>query len=606
MTFDEALVAALLAVNPSGLGGVALRSAASRERDEWLGFLRHLLPEATPWRKIPIQIQDAALIGGLDLGRTLQAGQPVTQTGLLAQADGGMVVLPMAERVSPGLAARLAAVMDCHEVLMERDGMTSRSPTRLGVIALDEGCSDEEQLPAALSERLAFHLVLSDGRADSENNAQSNWHAEEILLARAGLSSVRTPDDVVQALCSAAMALGVHSMRATLLALKAAQTAAALAGLDEVDESHASLAARLVLSPRATRVPAAPSQPEPQEPAEPQSSEELPQEQAEPPNPSDEGEQQDDPDQEEQKPLSEQQLDDLVLAAARAAIPPGLLAALSVGQAARSRQQAAGRAGAAQKSHARGRPIGARRGEPRAGARINVIETLRAAAPWQRLRAKAAKSPRRIHVRREDFHVTRYKQLGQTTTVFVVDASGSSALNRLAEAKGAVELLLADCYVRRDQVSVISFRGSAAELLLPPTRSLARAKRGLAGLPGGGGTPLATAIDTARELADQIGRKGETPILVFLTDGRANIGRDGKAGRTQAFEDALLAAREIRARALTCLLVDTSPSAQPQAQQLAHAMGARYLALPYAGSAVLSQAVKATTASGSGLALRSF
>ncbi len=77
---------------------------------------------------------------------------------------------------------------------------------------------------------------------------------------------------------------------------------------------------------------------------------------------------------------------------------------------------------------------------------------------------------RRIHVRPEDFHVTRFRQLGQTTTVFVVDASGSSALHRLAEAKGAVELLLADCYVRRDRVAVLAFRGSAAELLLPPTQ----------------------------------------------------------------------------------------------------------------------------------------
>ena len=155
-----------------------------------------------------------------------------------------------------------------------------------------------------------------------------------------------------------------------------------------------------------------------------------------------------------------------------------------------------------------------------------MIETLRAAAPWQKLRqreaAKLALQPlqsslgqapsrQRIYVRREDFHVTRFKQVGQTTTLFVVDASGSSALNRLAEAKGAVELLLADCYVRRDRVSVLAFRGKTAELLLPPTRSLARAKRSLAGLPGGGGTPLATAIDAACELANQIRRRGETP-----------------------------------------------------------------------------------------------
>ena len=103
--------------------------------------------------------------------------------------------------------------------------------------------------------------------------------------------------------------------------------------------------------------------------------------------------------------------------------------------------------------------------------------------------------------RADDFHFTRLQPKRQSTTIFAVDASGSSALHRLAEAKGAVELLLADCYVRRDQVAVIAFRGCGAELLLPPTRSLVRAKRVLNGLPGGGSTPLAAALDAARTQA---------------------------------------------------------------------------------------------------------
>ena len=136
----------------------------------------------------------------------------------------------------------------------------------------------------------------------------------------------------------------------------------------------------------------------------------------------------------------------------------------------------------------------------------------------------------RILIRKDDFRIARFKQRSETTTIFVVDASGSAALHRLAEAKGAVELLLADCYVRRDQVALIAFRGISAELLLPPTRSLARAKRSLAGLPGGGGTPLAAGLDAAFALADLILRKGQTPTVILLTDGRANVARDGGAG----------------------------------------------------------------------------
>lgn len=141
-----------------------------------------------------------------------------------------------------------------------------------------------------------------------------------------------------------------------------------------------------------------------------------------------------------------------------------------------------------------------------------------------------------------------------------------------ARAAAAVELLLADCYVRRDRAAVLAFRGKAAELLLPPTRSLVHAKRSLAGLPGGG-TPLAAGMDAARALALACGRRGETPIIVLLTDGRANIARDGSAGRERATLDALAAARTLRAASLTALLLDTSPQAQPGARRLAQEMG---------------------------------
>ena len=589
------LVAALFAVDPCGLGGVSLRASAGQLRDEWLAHLKKLLPTGTPQRRIPLNINDAALLGGLDLGATLSAGRPIAQQGVLAHADGGMVLLAMAERVPLGTAARLAAVLDTHEVAIQRDGLALKLPARLGVVALDEGIGDDEAVATALLDRLAFLVQLKPLEASDNIDG---WTAEDIARARALLPKVSASEDIVQALCAAALALGVYSLRAPLFALKAARCAAALDGVLDVTEAHAALAAKLVLAPRATQLPQAQAETEEEQQESPEQNDAPPE-----PEPPEQNEAADQPPPENEADISNAEaLTESVLEAAQAAIPAGLLAALQIGQAAKARAQAAGRSGAVQKSQTRGRPMGARRGEPRAGARLNVIETLRAAAPWQKLRERQNPTPpgakhKRIHVRREDFSVTRFKQVGQTTTLFVVDASGSSALNRLAEAKGAVELLLADCYVRRDHVAVLAFRGKTAELLLPPTRSLARAKRSLAGLPGGGGTPLATAIDAARELADQIKRRGETPIIVLLTDGRGNVARDGSPGRAKAGDDATAAARQLRLSAITSLLLDTSPLPQPAAQALATEMGAAYVPLPHAGAQAVSRVVQLATAS---------
>ncbi len=593
MTPDAALVAALFAVDPVASGGVVVRASASEQRDTWMRFLKGLLPEGAPSRRIPVNVTDAALLGGLDLGATLQAGRPIAQAGVLAHADGGLAVLLMAERVTPSTAARVAAVLDTAEVVIERDGLCLRNPARFGVVALDEGASDDEHVPDSLLDRLAFHLTLEHGSAPEETVF---WQRAEIERARSRLAHVAIDDDSVQVLCATAQALGVESLRAPLLAVRVARAAAALAGALQVGSDEVTLAARLVLAPRATRLPLSPGHDEEDVTAPPTDQEVAQSSDASRAAPPDDG--RIDSDTQGIEPEKSGPMPETVLDAALAAIPPGLLASLKPGQPAAARAKEAGRSGAPRRSENRGRPIGARRGVPRAGARLNVIETLRAAVPWQTLRSREAApamAQRRIQIRREDFHVTRYRQLGRTTTVFVVDASGSSALNRLAEAKGAVELLLADCYVRRDSVCVLAFRGSGAELLLPPTRSLSRAKRSLAALPGGGSTPLACGLDAAHDLADSVRRRGETPIVVLLTDGRANIARDGSPGRARALADACASARRFRANAIAALWIDTSPQTQAHATALAREMGATYLPLPYAGAQAVSLAVRAAS-----------
>jgi len=564
---DAGLAAALLAIDPVGLGGIALRAAAGPVRDRWLESLAGLLPPGMPLRRLPAGICDDRLLGGLDLAATLEAGRRVVRPGLLAEADGGLIVVPMAERLEPEKAGRIAAAMDNRRIGLERDGVSELRASRFGLILLDESRDDETGPPPALLERLAFRVDL-DGVALGDAG-EPLVSERQVRAARDRLQALLPETNLPAALCEAAATLGIGSLRAPLFALRAAAAHAALRGSRSPETEDAELAGRLVLAPRATRLPAPPEEPPPEEPD------------AESPTESGNAEQDTDP----------RALQDLVVDAARAVLPPDLLTALALREARRSSAGAGGRSGALRRSRHRGRPIGSLRGRLEGGARLHLLDTLRAAAPWQPLRRREVQRPG-LAVRPDDLRITRFKQRSETAVIFVVDASGSAALARLAEAKGAVELLLADAYARRDQVALIAFRGQTAELLLPPTRSLARAKRSLSGLAGGGGTPLATAFDSGAALALTLRRQGLTPILVFLTDGQANVGRDSQPGRAAARADALAAAQALAATGLTTLLVDTSPRPRPAGRELAAALGARYLPLPRADATALSRTVR--------------
>ncbi|MEY4153408.1 MAG: hypothetical protein RLZZ278_256, partial [Pseudomonadota bacterium] len=330
MQGDAATIAALFAVDPVGLGGVALRSPACDNRDQWLALLKSLLPTQTPLRRVPLNINDTALLGGLDLGATLQAGKPIALRGLLSQADGGVLVLAMAERMSLTSAARFGSVLDTGMVALQRDGLDTSAKASLGLVALDEGANDDEQMPAGLADRLAFRLLMGAQDVDEEG---PEWTAQEVLNAREHLSQVTINDEAVQALCAAALALGIDSLRASVFAVRVARAAAALAGSNTVEEEHTGVAARLVLAPRATRLPpAAPPENEAQDtPAENQESLSKP----DAPDAENKDESNADDDQEEtqdEDPGLPENLAELVLEAAQAAIPSGLLARLKIGQ----------------------------------------------------------------------------------------------------------------------------------------------------------------------------------------------------------------------------------------------------------------------------------
>lgn len=543
---DAALALTLFIRNPQGFGGMVLRGSGPL-RDDMVEAVREHTGRRGAFVKIPSTVDQERLLGGLDLTATLASGHSVMRPGLLESAAGGAVLLPMAERLSSATAAHIAQAMD--------NGS-------LSAILLDDGEGPDEAPPAVLCERMAFHCELSALRTFQ----LESW-PDEIALADVEMLS----DDQLRAIAATSVALGIASARALHFAQLAVRAHAALHGRTRSLEEDVAAAIRLVFSPRATQLP----QNEPAPPRQDQP----------------EDGQADGPDEERQ--IDDIDMEDIMLEAAAAAIPRHILDRID-GATRRTAKGQGGKAGQKQKSALRGRPMGSRRGVPGHGKRLALIDSLRAAAPWQAIRRERARAEdrRTVHIRKSDLRIRHYRQRAESLTIFAVDASGSSALARLAEAKGAVEQMLAAAYVKRSQVALIAFRQAGSELLLPPTRSLTRARRALAELPGGGGTPLAAGLMASRQLAEMAQRAGQTPTIAILTDGKGNVAIDGSADRTTAMDESLAAARTLAAASINSIVIDISPRPRDEAASLAAALGGRYLPLPHANSAKMVAAIE--------------
>ncbi len=539
----------LLAIDPGGLGGLMVRARSGPVRDAFMAMFSDL---PLPLTRLHPGVSDEALFGGLDLSATLSAGQIVREEGLLEPVSA--LILTMAERTPPQLAARLALTLD-----------QGRGHC---LIALDEGAEPDEAAPPALTERLAFFVDLDDVALGDITGFPPE--PEELAQARANLQSLVIGADVITQLTSICLQLGIDTLRAPLFALRGARAHAALMGHAGIEAEDIEAACALTLAHRATQFPQTDKAP-PETPDTP------------PPDTNQETQDQSDND-------SLQLPEELLLEAIRALLPDDLLARIAATQARRGMGSGSG---AAKKGNRRGRPLPSRAGRLGTGARIDLVATLRAAAPWQRIRAQNVGPKSGLHIRPADIRLKRFEDKSDRLLIFTVDASGSAALARLAEAKGAVELLLAQAYARRDHVALIAFRGTTAEILLPPTRSLVQTKRRLAALPGGGATPLAAGLQAAMELADQARRRGLTPTIALLTDGRANIALDGSANRTLAAEDALKIARLLRVTGVDGIVIDTGNRAEPGLKTLSQTLGGTYLALPRADAKRLSVAMAA-------------
>ncbi|MBJ3761470.1 magnesium chelatase subunit D [Maribius pontilimi] len=536
----------LIALDPVGMAGLWLRARPGPARDGVTAALEALSP-----RRIHPGLSDEALDGGLDLAATLAAGAPRYRDSILA--GGGLVCLAMAERCSAALAARLCQAMDAGHC---------------GLVALDEAAEEGEGMPLALRDRLGLFVAL-DGIALADLAPLAPIAVDPATRTR--YADLALTEDDHRTLVETCAALGIDSLRAPLLAGRAARGLAALAGRDAISARDLQRAAMLALAHRGS--PAADEADTTPDPT---------------PEP-------DTTDQDDAPETAASLPSELLVEAALATLPQDLLARLADDRQARSASSAHG-SGAAIRGNRRGRPLASRPGRLDGSARLDVTATLRAAAPWQTLRA-AQGGKRLVHLRPSDFRIRRFDQKSDRLLIFTLDASGSQAMARLAEVKGAIELLLSQSYARRDHVALIGFRGTVAELLLPPTRSLVQTKRRLAALPGGGGTPLAAGLTAALDLARQVAGQGFTPSIVVLTDGRANIDLGGQADRMRAGQDAARVARVIGATRPGGLVIDTGRRANAQLQELAGRMAAHYLPLPRVDASQLGTAVRPILAS---------
>ncbi|MEU8755523.1 putative cobaltochelatase [Streptomyces chartreusis] len=513
--------------------------------------------------ELPVGASEDRLVGALDIERALAEGVKAFEPGLLADAHRGILYVDEVNLLHDHLVDLLLDAAAMGASYVEREGVSVRHAARFLLVGTMN--PEEGELRPQLLDRFGLTVEVAASREpdqrvevvrrrlaydDDPGAFAARWADEEravrqrIVAARELLPSVRLGDGALRQIAATCAAFEVDGMRADIVMARTATALAAWAGRTDVLAEDVRQAALLALPHRRRRNPF--DAPGLDEDKLDETLEEFGGSEDEDPDPGPDGPgggggqppQSDDGPQggdtaarpeagEDGEPQGSGAGEQTPVRASE----PFRAKALSVPGVGEG--GAAGRRSRARTEH--GRTTGARR--PRGTlTKLHLAATVQAAAPHQRARGR---SGRGLVVRRDDLRQAVREGREGNLVLFVVDASGSmAARQRMGAVKGAVLSLLLDAYQRRDKVGLVTFRGSAADVALPPTSSVDAAAARLESLPTGGRTPLAAGLLKAHEVlrVERLRDPARRALVVLVTDGRATGGPEpvalaGRAAR---------------------------------------------------------------------------